>query len=594
MDKLIENISLGRLFPERPTIHFKPEIANFSSIPMQVQKTRRKTIATLEIGEFIAKETIFVSPETQKKYICDELQQLVPTLCKFGYDILVYIGKAIFLDYWTAQEIVQELKKKNITISKSEIAYLAKRFIVYLAIIHQQSARKLKKSMEMRGGYILHLDGTCEGGSPHLMSGLDEISTFVLHNVKMLSEGSKDIIPFLEKIKNDYGTPLAVVNDMGKAIVNSVEEVFPGTPDFICHFHFLRDIGKDLFQAEYDTIRKLLKKYSVTSSLEKLATKLKKIIQEHPGLINKFETEIDNKQFSDCSLKLAPVVSAYALILWALDGKNQSKGYGFPFDCPYVVYAQRIRSIYLQMEELLKIPFSRDWRDNLPFGKVCGCLRKICSSTTLKRTLTAIELKIEAFDKLRKAMRITVSEQSQGLNDDGNDVPIKTIESGVIDFRAWLLSDERISKSSDYKKMIDQLDKYWEKLFAAPIAAQTPQGEVMIQPQRTNNILERFFRDLKRGCRCKTKTNSMSKTLKTMLAQTPLVKNLKNQEYLNIILNGKTTLEKRFSEIDASFVRKELKKSQEDLEKIPPKIRRIIKDSALPKHILEMFIAKSN
>ncbi len=594
MNNLVENISLGRLFPEKPTIHFKHEITDLPSIPLQVQKTRRKTIATMDIGEFVAKETVLVSPETQKKYICDELEQLVPALCKFGYDVLIYVGKAIFLDYRTVQEVIQELKRKNITISKSEIAYLAKRFIIYLAIIHQQSTHKLKQAMEMRGGYILHLDGTCEGGSPHLMSGLDEISTFVLHNVKMLSEGSKDIIPFLKEIKNDYGIPLAVVNDMGKAILHSVEEVFPGTPDFICHFHFLRDIGKDLFQKEYNAIKKLLKKYSITPSLQKLAAKLKQIIQEHPGVINKFETEVENKQLSDCSLKLAPVVSTYALILWALDGKNQSKGYGFPFDRPHVVYVQRLHSIYLQMEELAKIPFSRDRRDNIPFAKVCGCLRKVCSNITLKRTLTEIESKIEVFDKLREAMRITVSEQSQGLNDDGYDVPIKTIESGVTDFRSWLLSDEHFSKSSDYKKMIDQLDQYWKKLFADPITVQTPQGEVIIQPQRTNNILERFFRDLKRGCRGKTKTNSMSKTLKTMLAQTPLVKNLKNQEYLNIILNGKATLEERFSEIDASIVRKELNKSQEDLEKIPPKIRRIIKDSALPQRIMEMFLAKSN
>jgi len=42
--------------------------------------------------------------------------------------------------------------------------------------------------MELRGGYILHLDGTCEADSPHLFSGLDGIAELVLDNVKLPSE----------------------------------------------------------------------------------------------------------------------------------------------------------------------------------------------------------------------------------------------------------------------------------------------------------------------------------------------------------------------------------------------------------------------
>ena len=42
--------------------------------------------------------------------------------------------------------------------------------------------------------------------------------------------------------------------------------------------------------------------------------------------------------------------------------------------------------------------------------------------------------------------------------------------------------------------MTEQIDKYWEKLFADPITVTSSSGEVTIQPQRTNNIFERFFR----------------------------------------------------------------------------------------------------
>jgi hypothetical protein len=41
-----------------------------------------------------------------------------------------------------------------------------------------------------------------------------------------------------------------------------------------------------------------------------------------------------------------------------------------------------------------------------------------------------------------------------------------------------------------------------------------------------------------------------------MLAQTPLIKNLENPQYMEIILNGKVTLAERFAEIDIDQVRK--------------------------------------
>ena len=160
-------------------------------------------------------------------------------------------------------------------------------------------------------------------------------------------------------------------------------------------------------------------------------------------------------------------------------------------------------------------------------------------------------------------------------------------------FRHWLLNDDRYSQNNDYKKTIAQIDKYWEKLFADPITVDTPQGKVTFQPQRTNNILERFFRDLRRGHRRKSGTNSMSKKLRTMLANTPLVKNLENETYVKIILDGKATLEERFSEIDAKTVRQELEKSQEHFERIPAKIRAIIKKSNLPQIVTKLFVRKA-
>ena len=137
--------------------------------------------------------------------------------------------------------------------------------------------------------------------------------------------------------------------------------------------------------------------------------------------------------------------------------------------------------------------------------------------------------------------------------------------------------------------MIAQIDKYWEKLFADPILVGTPNGKVTIYPQRTNNIMERFFRDFKRGDRKKTGNISISRTLQAMLADTPLIRNLKNVEYLKILLDGCQSLEERFAHIECQQVRDELGKAKNSPEKIPAKIKKLIGQPKFLEIIAHLF-----
>jgi len=91
-----------------------------------------------------------------------------------------------------------------------------------------------------------------------------------------------------------------------------------------------------------------------------------------------------------------------------------------------------------------------------------------------------------------------------------------------IQVRAWrqqLLARTQDAATPAFAPMLGQLDQYWPKLFAPPLIVDTPAGPRTIQPQRTNNLMERFFRDLKRGRRRKTGQNALGRTLRTMLAQ---------------------------------------------------------------------------
>ena len=139
--------------------------------------------------------------------------------------------------------------------------------------------------------------------------------------------------------------------------------------------------------------------------------------------------------------------------------------------------------------------------------------------------------------------------------------------------------------------MIKQIDTYWDKLFADPITIETSNGQVTIQPQRTNNILERFFRDLKRRNRKRSGTISLNKRLKSILTDTPLIKNLDNPEYMEAILDGNDNLEERFEKVDANMVAEKLKTEQKLHGKISPEMKKIIQRPDLPDELISLLSA---
>lgn len=569
---------------------FRPLIAQCSDCgrDLNVQKTRTRSISTLHIGPFRAREVFLACKSCGHTERCEELCALVPPGANFGYDVMVYAGKALFLRHRNEEEVVAELARRNIQISPREVSLLGMRFVVHLALAHQRRAPDITEDMQIRGGYICHLDATCEGGDPLLMSSIDSLSEIVLGNVKLPSENEQHIIPFLRCIKQAYGTPLALVHDMGKGILKAVATVFPEVPDFICHFRFLRDIGKDFLGTEYDTIRKRLSKHGISAKLRYRAKQLKADLDRHPELIEVLQQCLENAWLPAEACQFMPVLNVYALIQWTLKGKSEGHGYGFPFDRPHLAFAKRIHHLHGELEKLKTIKLRGVRKDNKPYFKVYLDLEKVIKDRTLWKTVAEIEEKITVFEKLRKAMRIAETSGRHGLNDDGQQGNIRTIEKRVKTFRDWLTRRKDYPRNTAAENMIAQIDKYWKKLFADPITVDTPTGPIRIQPQRTNNILEQFFRSLKRANRRRTGNASSSRMLRTILAEAPLVRNLENPSYMRILLGGKTSLEEVFAEVDIDTFRDAFREAQDVPEKIPSKLKPLIAMPDFPEKLLSM------
>ncbi len=198
-----------------------------------------------------------------------------------------------------------------------------------------------------------------------------------------------------------------------------------------------------------------------------------------------------------------------------------------------------------------------------------------------------MEQKVKYFERLRKILRIAEPGGSDGLNDDALTCDMGVMEAEVKKFINSQEIQQKCLADQDCRKMVQQIKKYWDKLFTKPIAVTTKAGQtITIQPQRTNNLMERFFREINRGSRKRTGGKTLGHVLTTMLADTPLIKNLQNKKYEKIILGGCDTLAERFAQIEAKQVRKKLRHAEQREGKLHPIVKRLIKMPKLPDHLI--------
>ena len=239
------------------------------------------------------------------------------------------------------------------------------------------------------------------------------------------------------------------------------------------------------------------------------------------------------------------------------------------------------------MPQLLDLLLVDDEPDaNQPIFKVLAQACFVAEDQEIRQAVTELQWRCQRFDCLRTAMRLALVDGGNGLNDEGTVEAMTTIRQGVKEFRRQLADDPELAADPPSQKMAAQIDKYDDKLFADPITVAAPDGPVIIYPQRTNNIMEQFFRGLKRGHRRKTGNNSMQRAMQAMLADTPLVKNLNNPAYTKVLLDGKVNLEELFAEVAVSRPIAKFDGLEVNSDRILPGFRALMNLPALPGQII--------
>ena len=508
--------------------------------------------------------------------------------------MIIEVGKFRFIESRQVPEIqLMLLERHSITISISEIERLINRFIFYLAAVHQENNNLIKEYIKMQGGYILHIDATCEGDSPKLVLSLDSVSGFVLYSTKVKSENKDDLIGFLEEVKERIGSPHAVVSDMAKGIKGAVQTVFGNIPHFICHFHFLKVIGLMLFEKENIALRKALSKAAVSGSLKTMRGTLdKKFDNLSINEIEKFLVEPEKFGKS----RIASELTTYYLILSILDHGAAGDGYGFPFDQSYLNFYQRLKDAYMMIKEVTTF-YSNKTKNDRIIWKLYHVIKDVVEDPSLKKSVEQYDAKLAVFSDLREAFGTTPKSVSNGLTKMKEITSYrehKKIKNAV---HTFLKETEKKTKNEKDKnicdtlrKVINKINEYGERLFVDPLVVEVENEKRTFFVHRTNNIVEQLFRWLGYGFRRIHGNHSIRRNLDNIPEQLPLVENLKNPNYMKLIFGDKKNMAKKFAEIDVKIIR-EMEKKHHQKKKIHSsrKIKKTLRSPDFKKQLLAAF-----
>lgn len=130
-----------------------------------------------------------------------------------------------------------------------------------LVALHLSETSRLRECFKEQGQVILALDGLQpDVGHEVLWVVRDCLSGEVLLARSLLSACETDLANLLREVQEGIGVPIrGVVSDRQHSIRKAVQAVWPDIPHQLCHFHYLREAAKPVYEADKHAKKELKK-----------------------------------------------------------------------------------------------------------------------------------------------------------------------------------------------------------------------------------------------------------------------------------------------------------------------------------------------
>ena len=180
---------------------------------------------------------------------------------EFGLDVIAAAGRLRHAEHRSVPEIHAELVRRGVPICARSDSNLLDRYDELLTLALSDTER-LRRITAAAGRVVLAVDGLQpDVGHEVLWVLRDGLSGEVLLARSLLSSTQDDLARLLTEVKEALAVPIVgVVSDGQDSIRKAVKAALDGVPHQLCHFHYLREAAKPVYEADRHAKVQLKKK----------------------------------------------------------------------------------------------------------------------------------------------------------------------------------------------------------------------------------------------------------------------------------------------------------------------------------------------
>jgi hypothetical protein len=192
---------------------------------------------------------------------------------EFGLDVIALVGALPYQQQRTIPQIHEELLRRGLKVAQQPVTDQLYRYEELVALRLADTQRLQERLCEQKR-VILALDGLQPDVGHEVLWVLRDCgSGEVLVARSLLGATENDLVPLLEEAASlcrKLDIPIAgVITDGQHSIRNAVARALPGVPHQRCHFHYLREAGKPIAEADRHAKKELKKHVRGVRPLER-------------------------------------------------------------------------------------------------------------------------------------------------------------------------------------------------------------------------------------------------------------------------------------------------------------------------------------
>jgi hypothetical protein len=191
---------------------------------------------------------------------------------EFGLDVMATVGRLRDAEHRSIPEIHRELTRRGIVVAPRTVTNLLDRYDELRALA-TADPRRLGPLLRPQGRVILAIDGLQpDVGHEVLWVLRDCLSGEVLLARSLLSSTARDLAGLIDQVREALPVPITgVVSDGQESIRKAVARALPGVPHQLCHFHYLREAAKPIYEADRHAKKELKKRVRGIRKIERAA-----------------------------------------------------------------------------------------------------------------------------------------------------------------------------------------------------------------------------------------------------------------------------------------------------------------------------------